>query len=364
MELKFEYTLGNHYKWGFGDEWHNFPNPTKQYKIHLGHVTRPVMSFREECVNAAKLIAEKATKPILIGLSGGGDSQMACISFREAGVPFKVIIVSLYDVNWTIINEEDTSTAYEFCKKFDIEYVEQHINLDYFYKGDGATYAEKYGITNNHTIVQLGVMDYVCDEYCYIMAGGDLIYTPYRSFVTPDRPQKLIKNSLTKDLTVANWWNGPQPILQHMMEMGYEGTSKFYMYTPELMYAYIDHPVSINFLDSQDAIYATFTRWLQKPNQWWKCYQYLYKPMMVKDQFPEVIPNRKLTGFEKLEIQTSWEDTRTPMMEYIVLLRKMAKGKCDGQVVVIPITELRDYLATPRDEEDVLMATRTSYIPV
>jgi hypothetical protein len=42
----------------------------------------------------------------------------------------------------------------------------------------------------------------------------------------------------------------------------------------------------------------------------------------------------------------------------------MAKGKCDGQVVAIPITELRDYLATPRDEEDVLMATRTSYIPV
>lgn len=228
IDLKFEYTEDNHFKWGFGDEWHNAPDRFKQYKLQLGHIKRPVLSFREECVNAAKHLADRATKPILVGLSGGGDSQMVCLSLREAGVPFKVLITKLYDEFWNLVNEEDISTAYKFCEVYGVEHLEYSINLDYFYNDGALDYAKKYGFTNLHTITQCDMMDYVCNEYCYIMAGGDVVMTPYPNVITPDRILPKIQNTVVPDtITVPTWWQTPQPIMQHMMEMGYEGTSKF-----------------------------------------------------------------------------------------------------------------------------------------
>ena len=361
MELKFEYTEGNHFKWGYGDEWYNEPNKDKTYKIQLGYTKRPVGTFREECVNSARLIGEKATKPILVGLSGGGDSQMVCLSMLEAKVPFKVVIVKLFDEFWSHVNSEDNETAYAFCEKYNIEYFEHMVNLDYFYNDQALDYAEKYGFTQLHTIVQCGVMDQFCPDYCYIMAGGDIVFTPYANVVTPDITLPKITNTVNPDaITIPVWWQTPQPIMQHMLEMGYEGTSKFFLYTPELMAAYLQDKVVSDFLENKHVIFQTFTRWFPRPKDiWWRCFHMMYKPILVKHHFPEIIANRKLTGFEEIEKINSKNGPRTLFETYQKKINIASKGVNFGQVIVPTVEELIEYITTPHTHS--LEATKLLY---
>lgn len=349
MIPKFEHTQNNHFRWGFGDDWHNDPDPEKQYKIHLGYATRPVMSFREECINAAKLIAEKTTKPIVVGLSGGSDSQMVCLAFREAGIPFKAIIVSMFD-GGKMTNEYDIKTAYEFCKKYGIEYMESFVGLEGFYKTKGVEYAAKYGSASVAVEVQTSTMDFLGKDYCYIMAGGDIMFHPYQAWITPDIEQPLMPFTNGK-LTVPCWWQKPQPILQHMIASEYEGTSKFFLYTPELILSYLKDPAVQDFLNiaNHGIPYPIAIQWL-KGKDLWKLFQMIIKPMMTMREWPEMIPARKYTGFEKLQKMRDRTDEESRYELYEKMLSEADGGKTAGQVVAIPIVDLIKYVETPHTE--------------
>lgn len=351
MDLKFEYTENNHFKWGFGDEWYNRPDPEKQYKIHLGYTTRPVMRFRDECIHAAKLIASKATKPIIVGLSGGSDSQMACLSFITAGIPIKAVILVMKNYEDKVVNDHDIKNAYAFCEKYNIEYINFELNVDEFYTGKGKEYAAKYGFTGVHTIIQCATMDFVCNDYCYIMAGGDVVFAPYKKFVTPELELPLIPN--LADTCRPVWWQAPLPIMQHMMEMGYEGTSKFYLYTPELIASYLTDPAVKDFLNAQDIIYEVFIKWHNHPRMWWRCFHMLFKPLMTQREWPEMLPARKYTGFEKLQGRDFNSGKEMLYQKYI---SDAAGGVGDGQIIATPIQDLIDYVTTPHTHN--LMATK------
>lgn len=345
MEPKFEYTQNNHYKWGYGDEWYNRADPTKQFKVHLGYCTRPVESFRQECINAAKLIASKATKPIIVGLSGGSDSQMACLSFREAGVPFKVVIVRLYDADGDILNDHDIKTAYEFCKKYNIEYIDHHVNADAFYKGPALEYAAKYGFTLVETLLQCSTMDFVGKDYCYIMAGGDIILSPYYKSITPEIDQKSL--AFNEKVSSPVWIQKGNPVMQHMVEMGYEGTSKFFLYTPELIASYLLDPVTQDFLKAKDVIYQVYFNWHRDPKIWWRCFHLMHKPLLTIREWPEMILARKYTGFERLEGFMSGKHSGTRLIDsYQELVNKAANGLTSGQAVVPLIEDLLEYVTT------------------
>lgn len=355
MEPKFDYTHNNHFKWGYGDEWYNRADPDKQFKLQLGYTTRPVKSFREECVNAAKLIAEKATKPICIGLSGGSDSQMACLSFREAGIPYKAVIVRLYDREGDLLNEHDIKTAYKFCEKFNVEYIEHNVNIDAYYRSVGYEYAKKYGFTLIETLLQCSTMDFVCKDYCYIMAGGDIIFSPYYKSITPDIDQTSL--SFNDKISAPVWIQKGSPVMQHMVEMGYEGTSKFFLYTPELIAAYLTDPIPTDFLKAKDVIYEVFFNWQKSPSIWWRCYHLMHKPLMTIREFPEMVLARKYHGFERLEgfLEGKYFQER-PFDYYQDLISKAAGGITSGQAVVPLIEDLIKYVTTEHDYP--LLATR------
>jgi hypothetical protein len=351
MDLKFEYTENNHFKWGFGGEWYNKPDPTKQYQIQLGHTTRPIQSFRQECINTARLIASKATKPICVGLSGGSDSQMACLSFMQADIPFKTVIVSMVDADGRILNDHDIKNAYAFCEKYNIEYIDFKINPDEFYATKGKEYAAKYGFTGVHVLLQCATMDFICPDYCYIMAGGDIVFAPYKKTLTPDLDLPELDN--VPGVAKPVWWQTPLPIMQHMMAMGYEGTSKFYLYTPELIVAYLTDPAVKDFLNTQDVIYEVFIRWLPHPRMWWRCFHMLFKPLMTQREWPEMLPARKYTGFEQLQGKNFNSGKE---MLYQAYVDEAAGGISSGQVIATPIADLITYLTTPHTHN--LVATR------
>ena len=87
MDPLFEHTKNNHYKWGWeGEDWYGPPQPDKHYQLHLGYVTQPYGSLREEAVKAAKHIADKATKPIVVRLDGNNVQEGRRI-LNEAKLP-------------------------------------------------------------------------------------------------------------------------------------------------------------------------------------------------------------------------------------------------------------------------------------
>ena len=358
MELKLEYTENNHFKWGFGDDqWFNLPKPGDKYRIHLGYCTRPVESFRSECIRAAKLIAEKATKPIIVGLSGGSDSQMVCLSMIEAGIPFSVIIARLLDVDNNVVNAHDIKTAYAFCEKYNVDYQNFDIDLDNYYKTTGKKYAEYYGFTDTRVIVQCAVMDHVGKDYCYIMAGGDPLLSVYRPTFTPKQITTDIPRVI-KELNLIGpvWWQTPQPIMRHMMEMGYEGTSKFFLYTPELIASYLTDDVCQQFRNASKAMYETFFMW-HRDNSW-MLFQMLFKPLLTTKHWPEIVQAQKLTGFEQIEKNKELTGL------YKTILKEAAGGKTENAVIPVLITDLIKYVSTPHDhalESTYLVVDDKSY---
>lgn len=347
MQPKFEHTENNHFKWGWGNTWWGRPQPEEQYRIHLGHTRRPVKSFREECIIAAKSLADRATKPIIVGLSGGSDSQMTCLALREAGVPFKALIGRWkYHASSEPTNSHDIITAYEFCKKYNIEYLDFDVNVDEFFRTTAVNRAKMYGMCNARTIVQTATMDIVGDNYCYIMAGGDVMIYPW----TEDKARRHDLPMLTDRLTEAVWTQKPVPVLQHMLEHGYEGTSKFFLYTPELIASYLCDPVTQKFIELQKSILVSFCQ-VTPMEHWWTCWQNLFKPMMTHTHWPEMIPAPKYTGFEGMHRSYGYPGR---IRVYQELLNSATIGQSDTEIMVT-IPELIKYVTTEHRENDCLV---------
>ena len=105
----FEYTLNNHFKFGYDNEWFiDRPNKNSKWSVQYGQCNRPVKNWREECKLAASIIYDKRQGlPIDILFSGGMDSEITLRSFLEIKVPFNVHFVdykgyNVYDKRWAI----------------------------------------------------------------------------------------------------------------------------------------------------------------------------------------------------------------------------------------------------------------------
>ncbi len=351
MQPTFEHTKDNHYKWGWeGDEWYSTPDSTKRYQLHLGFSERAYGSLREEAVKAVKHIADAATKPIIVGLSGGSDSQMVCLSMLEAKIPFKALICSYRIDGGHVINEHDIKTAYEFCKKFNVPYEELNIDIDAFFKSRGRELATKYCMPKVETIIQTVAMDTVCQDHCYIMAGGDIMMTVLYREYAEKIGRKIINNRFSEPI----WWESPVPVMQHMIANGYEGTSKFWLYTPELMLAYLNDPVTQMFLKNFDVIMDSYLDISNiKP---WRCFHYLYKPIMTGREFPEIIRSKKYTGYENMYNDGFQIPGRITV--YNKLLASAVEDLKMNQAITLPIADLIKYLSTPHSQTDTILSNK------
>lgn len=273
---KFNYSHNNHYKWGFNDGWFNPPEPRGCFQVSIGACSRPHLSFREECINVARLLGQEISKPILVGLSGGFDSQVVCLSLINAGVPFRPVILRLVGNKNELFNEYDIESAFTFCKKLNLDPIVEELNLIEYYCTEAMQLVHDYCITSAEISVQLHLVRKYKDTHAYINGGGDPIILKLEDEVTG---KKYLSYSL-----------GPTPIEQYLMDHDIEGCLKFFMYTPELIASYLDNDIFKYYNNAREAIldrsgYDYFT--------------YCIKPMMYTKEWPELILRRKNTGFER-----------------------------------------------------------------
>ena len=127
------YSKGNHYRWGWGEGWFNAPDPLTSHHVSVGSCANGHGSFRTECANAALDLANQFTKPILVGLSGGSDSQVVCLTLLEQKIPFTPLVLQLLDPDGNVRNQHDIDGAFEFCKKFQLTPIVETLDLRGYY---------------------------------------------------------------------------------------------------------------------------------------------------------------------------------------------------------------------------------------
>jgi hypothetical protein len=319
-EPDFEYSERNHYRWGWGESapWFNKPCAGQRFKVSFGRPSRAPKSFREECVLAAGKIAAQARGRIFVGLSGGSDSQAVCLALRECGVDFTPCIVMMKNG----VNLHDVSGAFQFCYRFNLSPRIFILDLEEFYSGAAVQYARRYSFSNPRTMIQLWLQEQVGLENTFIMGGGDPQFTRHRS--------------AEKGVGPLSWEFKPTPILQYLVQNRLAGTTKFFMYSPELIASIVMHPFVRAFAESQDAIFAPA---FLKPKHHWKIYNYTIKPMIYKENWPELICRPKFTGFEVAEGRAH----TSALAEAAVA---DARAFNAGKGIKIPLTELQAYFST------------------
>jgi len=278
-----EYSQHSHYRWGWGADWFNAPDVSKSFHAQLGSCQRSHKGFRTEVIHAAQLLTAQFTKPTMVGLSGGFDSQVVCLTLLELKYKFTPLVLRLVDSNNKLLNGHDIDGAIEFCKRYNLKPKFETLDMLAFYRGRGRGLVVEHALTNVQTVIQLHVIDKFCQDYSFIMGGGDLMLL---------KPKNWRQGN-----DVINISLGPTPIQQHLIKYGYEGCTKFFMYTPELIASYLDNQVTKAFFAAQTTIYDTFTRHYPQP-QWWLCFNYYIKPMFYVEAWPELIQRKKFTGFE------------------------------------------------------------------
>ena len=115
-------THDDHFQFGWGDGMFNFNDRQGEFWVKFGRAKYQPVSFRQECVRAAGLIAQHAAKPILICYSGGIDSEIVVRSFQESGADFEVVIMKLKYDNDDHTNKHDTKYAFEYIEQHNIKF--------------------------------------------------------------------------------------------------------------------------------------------------------------------------------------------------------------------------------------------------
>jgi len=100
----YEYTLNNHFKFGYGDKWSMFKDQhTDKWKIQYGKCSPDWTDegWKKECIKTAGIIKDKSDILINICFSGGLDSEIVVRSFMDV------------NTNWFV----DSGLLFEYMEK-------------------------------------------------------------------------------------------------------------------------------------------------------------------------------------------------------------------------------------------------------
>lgn len=94
--------------------------------VDKGHASGIILPYKTQL----GISYEEYTKPILLYLSGGLDSELVARSLIEFGIKFTPVIFNWGNKKGEIVNSNDTDYALEFCKEFQLTPIVKTINID------------------------------------------------------------------------------------------------------------------------------------------------------------------------------------------------------------------------------------------
>lgn len=127
-------------------------------------------SLRNNCMAAVKRMASQLGDNIYVALSGGIDSQTACLALTQAGVKYTAVILIFKD-GW---NQPDVTSAVTFCQKHRINYVTVDIDIFNFLTRELVSYVDKYQCPSPQITAHFWFYEQVIERFnpTAIICGG------------------------------------------------------------------------------------------------------------------------------------------------------------------------------------------------
>ena len=266
------YTSENNwYKWNYGtSEMFGRQTSNDKFNTYYGKSLAPVLSFKEEMLNAARSTLDHypGLRPCVF-LSGGVDSEMILKSYIEIGSNPEVFIVR-YENDYNLY---DVSYAITICSMLGIEYNLIDFNLQKFYETDAERVSEEAQICRPRMLPHLKFTENI--DGLVIVGHSDMAW--YRA---------------DEDYAVNSYW----------FVRDYEhdiGCDKYNMLH--------NRPAIYQWFKWSPGLILSFTKldWfnnLINDKYYGKTGVNSTKIFGYREYFPELIERKKQTGFEKIDI--------------------------------------------------------------
>lgn len=243
-------TYANHLRY--------FNNP---WRVTYGKCDQNVMTWRNECIRAAKLIRESNKEDIKVHFSGGIDSEIVARSFLLANIPFSVVICR-HDNNK---NLHDIKYAIKFCEENNVDYKFVDLDRDWFINEGCIPYIKKYK-TSTISIPQY-FYTFERTGGCPVLGLGDIyLHKNYGRYYISE-----FKHIFS--------------IFEYLNMNNMEGIPYFFKYTPELIISFLNIDI--------------VKKWMKdnKNIQDYICNRNI-KHEIYASEFPELVKRPKFHGYE------------------------------------------------------------------
>lgn len=274
-------THNNHFQFGWGNDIFNIDNKFGEFWIKYGQAEYLPTSFRDECVRAAKLLAESAKRPLLLCLSGGLNSEIMARAFIEANIPFEVVILNYNYRFTTSINDHETKRAVQFVIENNLTCHTATLDIEDYFKNTLPGLCSQYKTNKLSKLIACEIIKQFPTYHC-VMGSDELLLQRHRTNGRPGRSGVYAEEEL---VNVAG--------IETAINSGTTVSSRFFIYTPELMLAYLLNPMVKQWVKYEYALHNSFV----------SVNSYANKIYVGHDFWPDMPTRIKYTGFERIVTQ-------------------------------------------------------------
>ena len=143
-------------------------------RIKQEHISWTDELLRSNLLESTFRLGQSLGDNIFVSLSGGSDSQCACLALQQAGVPFTAAIL-VFDSDF---NKVDVDSAVNFCKVYNIKYITHDIDIMGFLAKELPIFVDRYQCPSPQISTHLWFYEQLIKNYnpSSIVCGGT---TPY-----------------------------------------------------------------------------------------------------------------------------------------------------------------------------------------
>lgn len=220
-------TKNNHFKYYYNGIPFSFrKSPEDVFAVSHGSVSRPVKSWKTECLTAAQEIYSSYPQPINVLFSGGMDSEVVVRSFVEASLDVKVHIIEFEDQ----LNFHDIQFAQKVCSELGIKPNIIPLNIRDFWKKDVWSYAEEISSPSPMLATIFWATDQI--EGTIVIGGGD-------GYFRRNEGSNVFYEWETEVFYSLYRW---------FVKRNRDGVPAFFQFSSELMLSFMMDPVVLNFV--------------------------------------------------------------------------------------------------------------------
>jgi hypothetical protein len=275
------YTSENNwYSWQYGDgEKFGRQTDKQQFKTNFRRMTRPVMSFKEELLEAARSTLEyhPNLKPNIF-FSGGVDSEIMLRAYLEIGCKPKVTIMR-YENDYNLY---DVSYAVTVCSILGVDYDLIDFNLTKFYENDAERVSELAQIDRPRAL-----------PYCKFIEDAEGFPILGTSDLTLHRTTTEYVENVNGNWVVLCWehdigWS------KFARAINKPAVAEWFKWTPGLVLSYMN----LNWFNK-----------LTNDEYYGKTGCNSTKIIGYREAYSDLIERRKQTGFEKIDVLVNEMET-------------------------------------------------------